>query len=111
MSGALAPSGISGSLGSTIENGGGERVRQLWHFASKGRAAAKRFRVHPTRWHEPRHRFASISNRYFVTFSNLVDQGGQVLPSLAYSCFFHGRIVLHVAQSCKFWRFANKSRA
>src|SRR5204862_8138500 len=90
----------SASLGSAIENGGRERLGQLWHPASKCRTATERLSVCGTGRHQSRDGLASIRNCDFVPLSNLSNQCRQVLPRFTYSCFFHPAIVLHVALSC-----------
>src|SRR5207253_8354015 len=90
----------SASLGSAIENGGRERLGQLWHPASKCRTATERLSVCGTGRHQSRDGLASIRNRDFVPLSNLSNQCRQVLPGFPYSCFFHPVIVLHVALTC-----------
>src|SRR6184192_3839974 len=90
----------SASLGSAIENGGRERLGQLWHPASKCRTATKRLSVCGTGRHQSRDGLASIRNCDFVPLSNLSNQCRQVLPGFTYSCFFHPAIVLHVALAC-----------
>src|SRR2546430_1962044 len=86
----------SASLGSAIENGGRERLGQLWHPASKCRTATERLGVCGTGRHQSRDGLASIRNCDFVPLSNLSNQCRQVLPGFTYSCFFHPAIVLHV---------------
>src|SRR5437899_5136608 len=90
----------SASLGSAIENGGRERLVQLWHPASKCRTATERLSVCGTGRHQSRDGLASIRNCDFVPLSNLSNQCRQVLPGFTYSCFFHPAIVLHVALAC-----------
>src|SRR5438045_4589271 len=90
----------SASLGSAIENGGRERLGQLWHPASKCRTATERLGVCGTGRHQSRDGLASVRNRDFVPLSNLSNQRRQVLPGFTYSCFFHPAIVLHVALTC-----------
>src|SRR5437773_11488647 len=90
----------SASLGSAIENGGRERLGQLWHPASKCRTATERLSVCGTGRHQSRDGLASIRNCDFVPLSNLSNQCRQVLPGFTYSCFFHPAIVLHVALAC-----------
>src|SRR5437867_3532050 len=77
-----------------IENGGRERLVQLWHPASKCRTATERLRVCGTGRHQSRDGLASIRNCDFVPLSNLSNQCRQVLPGFTYSCFFHPAIVL-----------------
>src|SRR6266705_3503811 len=90
----------SASLGSAIENGGRERLGQLWHPALKWRTATERLSVCGTGRHQSRDSLASIRNCDFVPLSNLSNQCRQVLPGFTYSCFFHPAIVLHVALAC-----------
>src|SRR5438477_4058975 len=90
----------SASLGSAIENGGRERLGQLWHPASKCRTATERLGVYGTGRYQSRDGLASIRNCDFVPLSNLSNQRRQVLPGFTYSCFFHPANVLHVALAC-----------
>src|SRR5438309_2569503 len=90
----------SASLGSAIENGGRERLGQLWHPASKCRTATERLSVCGAGRYQSRDGLASIRNCDFVPLSNLSNQCRQVLPGFTYSCFFHPAIVLHVALAC-----------
>src|SRR5947199_7346006 len=58
----------SASLGSAIENGGRERLGQLWHPASKCRTATERLGVCGTGLYQSRVGLASIRNCVFVPF-------------------------------------------
>src|SRR5205085_12212418 len=90
----------SAALGAAIENGGRERLGQLWHPASKCRTATEQLSVCGTGRHQSRDGLASIRNCDFVPLANLSNQCRQVLPGFTHSCFFHPAIVLHVALAC-----------
>src|ERR1700719_4102496 len=97
-SGTIDP---SATLRPLIDDRSGERCGQHWHLATEIGSAYKGFGLLAAGRYEPRNRPATISDRYLVTLAHLFDQRGEVLPSFTYTCFLHGRIVLHVAQICK----------
>src|ERR1700677_1883816 len=91
----------SATLRPLIDDGGSERCGQHWHLAAEIGTACQGFGLLVAGRYESRNRPATISDRHLVTLAHLFDQCGEVLSSFTNTCFLHGHIVLHVAQTCK----------